>query len=358
LSSLNHPLPKLSLCIPAFNEEQNLLPLLSFLRSEVEQLGYPVEVLIDVSGSNDGSPSVAERMAAQWPAVRVINVGPRDGLLVALARLIGAAQGSLAVRIDADVRLAPGALARLVAYMEDPSIGIVGPRIVSAGGPSGFVNRIATANWAIHDQVSRLEPKTTVIQVFRRGEGELPGDAGVEDVALQATATRGGRRAVYVPEAVVTISPPASVKGVLLQRIRTIRHTRRHVAQGYARPSTASLKLIGRATLDALRSGTSIGSIALFFLAEASARISARLSTVSPGRPPFHWDPIDGTKSHRWEVLPLAQTTTLALPVSVSEPSHTIFTWEAAPASRLHGWPPRSSTPSSVGDAQSPQIGT
>lgn len=70
---MNHPLPKISILVPARNEEKNLPALLRSL----ERLTYPkekTEILLGNDGSDDRTGALMEEFARTRPAVKVIHL--------------------------------------------------------------------------------------------------------------------------------------------------------------------------------------------------------------------------------------------------------------------------------------------
>lgn len=75
------------------------------------------EIIIVENGSSDDSPSIADRLAARNECVSVIHKG-KIGLFRARQEGIRAAKGDWIVSLDADDRLAPGALKNLYEAIE------------------------------------------------------------------------------------------------------------------------------------------------------------------------------------------------------------------------------------------------
>jgi cellulose synthase/poly-beta-1,6-N-acetylglucosamine synthase-like glycosyltransferase len=299
------PAPFLSILIPAYNEERNLEPLLEFFRSECSQLPGEVEVLVDVSGSTDASAEIAKRLAQRWPAIRVLDIGRRDGLLEALVRLAGAARAPLLLRADADIDVQPGTVAALLERMRDPAVGIVSPQLGFSPGRSRIVNTLHAAYLEIHHQVSLLSPKTTVFQLFRRIDSPLPADAGVEDVALQERIEASGLRAIYAPEGMVRNAPPATLREWIRQQVRYVRALENHAARGYpAAPSTARVRVLIHALGNTLAEGrVSRVNVCLFLGGELVVRSLAAAGPLVPIAGSFDWEPVEGTKDLSWAPL-------------------------------------------------------
>jgi glycosyltransferase involved in cell wall biosynthesis len=103
---MKSPYPHISIIIPALEEEQHLPLLLQDLRAQTLQ---PHEVLVVDGGSSDRTVALAEKAGA-----RVI----RTHRGVGHQRSTGghAAQGDILVFLDADVRLAPKTLERIITH--------------------------------------------------------------------------------------------------------------------------------------------------------------------------------------------------------------------------------------------------
>jgi Glycosyl transferase family 2 len=311
--SLDRPAPtptahrsplSLAVIVPAYNEEVNLPHLLNFLE------GYPstsmhrpidMKIWLEVSGSEDRTASIARAWAARWPSVEVVDTGERDGLLLALNRLLASAKGDLVLRMDADVKLSTDTLDSLVLTLIMTGGGIVGPRIVPIPSLSGLVTRLARAEYEIHHCVSLRSPKTTIVQLFRGVPVRLRPDSGVEDQELQSQVSSVAGPARYDFSAEAAIVPPASVRNFLIQRVRTIQHLALHRRRGYEPPSTDTLRLVVPAMLDALRR-RSVGRFDLFafVVAEVMARAVAWLGSRYRAEIPFRWASLADTKVHAW----------------------------------------------------------
>jgi glycosyltransferase involved in cell wall biosynthesis len=293
---------RVSILIPAYNEERNITPLLNFLRTH-PLADHPVEseIWIDVSGSTDRTGEIAVALAREGGNVHVIDSGRRDGLLLALDRLIACATGDVVIRMDADLRMFPETLPALVRALEEQGAGIASPRIVPARIRGRFTSKLAAGQWGLHDQVSRLSPKTTLIQAFWNCPVRLKPEAGLEDQALQDELVLQGAVPAYVRAARVEVLPPSDLPSFVHQRVRSLRHLRAYRRAGGARPSTASSVAVGPALLAAVRDREpGITELVVFLAVEAWCRAAGRLPR--PGGNPllFQWEPISSTKEPAW----------------------------------------------------------
>ena len=108
--------PLVSVMIPVYNGEAYLAEAID---SVLAQSYRPVEVIVVDDGSDDGSGAVAQRYGDPVRYVRQ----DRGGNGAARNRAVAMATGELFTFLDADDRLAPNALERLVAVLsEDPNL--------------------------------------------------------------------------------------------------------------------------------------------------------------------------------------------------------------------------------------------
>jgi hypothetical protein len=103
-----------SILIPARDEAANIE---ACVRAALAQRGVAVEVLVMDDASTDATAALVAALAARVPRLRLLAAPPLPpgwtGKVHACARLAEAARGSHLLFIDADVRLAPEAAARL-----------------------------------------------------------------------------------------------------------------------------------------------------------------------------------------------------------------------------------------------------
>jgi glycosyltransferase involved in cell wall biosynthesis len=111
---------KLSIIVPAYNEEQRLRPALEeYLRFFLPRYGDAVEILVVVNGSTDRTEQVAHETAAGDPRVRVIVEPARVGKGGAVQLGFAAARGELVGFVDADGSTPPAAFQDLVDKIGD-----------------------------------------------------------------------------------------------------------------------------------------------------------------------------------------------------------------------------------------------
>ena len=120
---------RVSLLLPVRDEARRVGPC---LRSLLEQIRVPdLEILVLDDGSTDGTADVVRELAGDDPRVRLLSGSepPRGwlGKPHACHELAEAASGSVLAFVDADVRLAPHAVAAAVGLLRDAHLDLVSP---------------------------------------------------------------------------------------------------------------------------------------------------------------------------------------------------------------------------------------
>ncbi len=141
-----------SLLVPARDEARRIAPT---VRSLLAQRGLAdVEILVLDDGSTDGTADVVTRAADGDPRLRVLRGAPPPpgslGKPHACAQLAAAARGEVLVFVDADVVLAPHAVAAAVAVLRGPeplALLCPWPRQLVDGAPARLVQPLLAWSW-------------------------------------------------------------------------------------------------------------------------------------------------------------------------------------------------------------------
>jgi len=110
--------PEISLVIPVYNEEENLPVLAGEIRSALEPLGLPYEVLYVDDGSTDGSPQVLLELAREDPRTRIVRQRRNHGQSAALDAGFRHARGEVVITLDADLQNDPADIPRLLERLD------------------------------------------------------------------------------------------------------------------------------------------------------------------------------------------------------------------------------------------------
>src|SRR6476661_1438595 len=108
-----------SVFLPVFNEEPNLLPLHAKLNEALKALGRSAEIVYVDDGSTDGSLKILRELAEIDPRVRVVALRRNYGQTAAMAAGIDAARGKVLIPMDADLQNDPADISRLLEKIDE-----------------------------------------------------------------------------------------------------------------------------------------------------------------------------------------------------------------------------------------------
>ncbi len=109
----------ISVIIPVYNEEANLMSLHQRLRSTMEQLAVRYELIFINDGSSDQSIVLIRQLAEQQPEVKFIDFSRNFGHQVAVTAGIDAAVGQSVVIIDADLQDPPELIGQMYRKLKE-----------------------------------------------------------------------------------------------------------------------------------------------------------------------------------------------------------------------------------------------
>lgn len=107
------PAPRLSVVIPFYNESANIPQLLSELRTAVDAIGVPTEVIVIDDGSSDSTLTVLREIAQSWAILRVIALARNGGQAIALWRGFEQVRSPWIATLDGDGQNPPHELINL-----------------------------------------------------------------------------------------------------------------------------------------------------------------------------------------------------------------------------------------------------
>lgn len=110
---MNKEMLDISVVVPLFNEEESLPELMAWIDRVMRENGFAYEVVLVDDGSRDGSWSVVERLAGEYPAVRGIRFLRNYGKSAALYTGFEAAVGEVVITMDADLQDSPDEIPEL-----------------------------------------------------------------------------------------------------------------------------------------------------------------------------------------------------------------------------------------------------
>jgi len=214
-------LDRLSIVIVSFNARADLERCLGFLHAMPPAIAH--EIVVVDNGSTDGSVEAARR----WPDVRVIALGANVGFAKGNNAGIRTATGDALLLLNSDTVVPAGALDRLAGELDrDPSVAVVGPRLVDGNGQAelsfgrmiGPLNELRQKRRAVNR--GEVEKLTRVRQypdwvsgaclLVRRADADAVNGLDerffmyTEDVDFCAAIRGRGRKVLFTPAAAIT----------------------------------------------------------------------------------------------------------------------------------------------------------
>jgi dolichol-phosphate mannosyltransferase len=129
-------LPGAWLILPTYNEAENVDAIVRAALAQLEATGREHTILVVDDGSPDGTGRIADGLAEEHEAVRVLHRAEKQGLGRAYLAGFEAALGEgaeLVLEMDADFSHDPADLPRLIAAADDADV-VLGSRYVEGGG--------------------------------------------------------------------------------------------------------------------------------------------------------------------------------------------------------------------------------
>lgn len=125
----------LSLIIPVFNEQENMVRLISRIESTLAKREHEI---IFVDDSTDDTPEVIARLAAIHDNIRLIHRERNEGLASAVIEGFGIARGDVLAVMDGDLQHPPELLAGMLEEIEQGADIVVPSRFIDGGSDGGL----------------------------------------------------------------------------------------------------------------------------------------------------------------------------------------------------------------------------
>ena len=226
------PVPRVSVLIPAHNEEEDIG---SLLRTLFEQSYEKMEIVVINDGSTDSTRSILEQYAMQG-RIRLLNLGPRNiGKHAALNAGIKIAKGEIIIVVDADGLLERDAVTKMVLPFRDPNVMSVSGNIRVAN-PVNVLTRCQSLEYTRDINIPRrafdlLNISLVVpgpLGAFRRSVtldvGQYDADTVTEDfdITVKIQKARNGRQIASrnITNAVSYTEAPEKLRDLIRQRKR------------------------------------------------------------------------------------------------------------------------------------------
>jgi hypothetical protein len=137
----------LSLCLPAYNEQDNIEDTVDAALSVLPRVAAKFEVIVVDDGSRDATAELVTRYLTRDPRVRLLRHEQNQGYGAALTTALRAARGDLVAFADSDGQFSFLDMPQLLARLPDHDV-VIGYRHRRADSPGRLFNAWAW-NWVI-----------------------------------------------------------------------------------------------------------------------------------------------------------------------------------------------------------------
>jgi cellulose synthase/poly-beta-1,6-N-acetylglucosamine synthase-like glycosyltransferase len=218
-------LPRVSLVIPAYNEEDVIAAKLE----NALALDYPrdrLEIVVTSDDSTDATHELVTGFAAR--GVRLIHC-PRGGKVAAQDRAVAETSGEIVAFGDANVLWEPDALRRLVRPFADPAVGMAcgNVRLVNPGGGTNQEGLYWRYEMWLRTRESRAHSMTGsngAIYAVRREAYRAVDPRFGHDLSFPYLMVQNGYRAVYEPSARATEPMTTDIEDEFRRKVRMFEH--------------------------------------------------------------------------------------------------------------------------------------
>jgi glycosyltransferase involved in cell wall biosynthesis len=216
-------LKRLSVVIPIFDEEENIVPLYRELKKVLEALGRGYEIIFVDDGSTDAGNEVLQRLAKDDKEMKVIQFRKNFGQTAAIAAGVEHAQGEIIITMDGDGQNDPRDIPRLLERLEPGYDVVSGWRrnrkdpFLNKRFPSALANKLISWLTGI-----RLHDYGCTLKAYRRDI--------LKDVRLYGEMHR------FIPAY-------ASWLGGRIAELEVVHHPRQHGKSKYSLSRTTSIIL-------------------------------------------------------------------------------------------------------------------
>ncbi|MBN2583958.1 MAG: glycosyltransferase family 2 protein [Planctomycetes bacterium] len=159
----------LSVVAPAYNEAENVGPLVAEVAETLADLGRPWEMVITNDGSQDETPEILRQLMHECGRLRVLSMRRRSGQTAAVDAALRAARGQFVATLDADRQNDPHDIPRLLKHLEAGECDMVNGWRKDRNDP--WLRLVSTKiangvrNWLTHETI---HDSACGLKVFRR----------------------------------------------------------------------------------------------------------------------------------------------------------------------------------------------
>ncbi|MEM2703216.1 MAG: glycosyltransferase [Candidatus Bathyarchaeia archaeon] len=211
---------KISIGIPAYNEEKNIGKLLTAIQNQKTSVTEIDQIVVVSSGSTDRTNEIVEDFAKKDPRIHLVRQNCRKGKASAVNEFLRVARNEILVLESADTIPENDAIENLCRVFMDKQVGMAGAHPVPKNIDKSLVGYASRLLWMLHHYIALEAPKCGELIAFRKVFDNIPDNTVVDEAWIEFEITKRGYKIVYVPEALVYNRGPETVSDFIKQRRR------------------------------------------------------------------------------------------------------------------------------------------
>ncbi len=261
-----------SVGITAYNEEDNIGPLLEAMIDQHLHDVAITEIIVVASGCTDNTVPIVQLYQDKDPRIRLIEQPERRGKTSAINLFLQEARENILILESGDTLPHENAVENLVRVFLDPTVGMSGAHKIPVNTPDHLVGLFTHLRLRMEHELCLDIPRLGEMVAFRRVLDQIPLDVAMDEAFVEAIVIKHGLRVIYSPDAVVYNTGPDTVGDFVRQRRRNhaghlyLRHKYGHqvsslqnnrVARVALREAWGAVRLVGSLGLLAFLEGWS-----------------------------------------------------------------------------------------------------
>ena len=209
-----------SVGITAYNEEDNIAPLLDAILDQHLHDVEISEIVVVASGCTDNTVPIIREYAARDPRLKLIEQPERRGKTSAINLFLQAATEDIVVLESGDTLPHENAVENLVRVFYDDTIGMTGAHKIPVNTPDHLVGLFTHLRLRMEHELCLDIPRLGEMIAFRRVLDQIPVDVAMDEAFVEAIVIKRGLRVIYSPDAVVYNTGPDTISDFVRQRRR------------------------------------------------------------------------------------------------------------------------------------------
>ncbi len=209
-----------SVCVTAYNEEENIGNLLAALLDQHVHEAVIDEIIVVASVCTDDTVPIIRQYMDQDDRIRLIEQEQREGKTAAINLFLAEARNDICVLESGDTIPHEYAVEHLVRMFKDPKIGMVGAQKVAVDTPDHITGLLSHLRLRMEHELCLEIPRLGEMVAFRKVFDHIPPDVAMDEAFVEAIVVEQGMEVKYAPDAIVYNTGPTTFGDFVRQRRR------------------------------------------------------------------------------------------------------------------------------------------